>query len=504
MSLTNDPARRALGQDKHPSVNVHFSDFFEIDPKILDDYGAFNVSLINDLPLFIDPFLIFNSPKPHYQALHNQIIRYLRFLRDKSLAGHVDEGLLQAWFRFGEVKQSWLGFSRRGNQGSGLGPRFANALNHNLVSIFHNFGEEHVTRGSHLEKVCLIAEGVGKDNISDFTTNLIKDYLAEYTQTFAREHLRPEFRRCVAVEKVRFNYATETWERDWYELPFFNSDFIILTPKDLLTKEDIWISRADMYSRFHEIAAAVSNEQLRAQVNNYLSSILSPSPTKEEMSEALKSVFRQFPELIEHYIRYKEDTGDLAEALSDQNVQETYTLYVKQIEDFVERLAQLTHFYQLAGDTYEEAMSRVVFLKSFIEHKDGYRLFYLDGKPVKREEDLQLLFRLTWYGTQSDVNREVNNGRGPVDYKISRGGADSSLVEFKLASNTQLKRNLEKQVPIYEQASDTERSIKVIVFFSEREHQRVRQILKDLGFHERTDIVLIDARADNKPSASKA
>jgi hypothetical protein len=35
-------------------VKVHFSDCFGVESKVLYDYGAFNVSLINDLPLFID------------------------------------------------------------------------------------------------------------------------------------------------------------------------------------------------------------------------------------------------------------------------------------------------------------------------------------------------------------------------------------------------------------------------------------------------------------------
>jgi len=71
-----------------------------------------------------------------------------------------------------------------------------------------------------------------------------------------------------------------------------------------------------------------------------------------------------------------------------------------------------------------------LFLKDVIENKDGYRLFYVKGKPVKKEDDLQILFRLTWFATPSDVNREVNNGRGPVDYKISRGNIDKTLVEL--------------------------------------------------------------------------
>jgi hypothetical protein len=61
------------------TVNIHFSDFFEVAPETLDQYGAFNISLVNDLPLFVDPFLLFNSNKPQYQELHAEIIRYVRW-----------------------------------------------------------------------------------------------------------------------------------------------------------------------------------------------------------------------------------------------------------------------------------------------------------------------------------------------------------------------------------------------------------------------------------------
>ena len=36
------------------NIKVYFSDFFEIDEDIIEEYGAINISLINDLPLFID------------------------------------------------------------------------------------------------------------------------------------------------------------------------------------------------------------------------------------------------------------------------------------------------------------------------------------------------------------------------------------------------------------------------------------------------------------------
>ncbi len=63
-------------------MDIYFSDYFKVSPDAIDAYGAFNVSLVADLPLFIDPFLLFNSKKQEYRALHERIT-YLRFLRDK-------------------------------------------------------------------------------------------------------------------------------------------------------------------------------------------------------------------------------------------------------------------------------------------------------------------------------------------------------------------------------------------------------------------------------------
>lgn len=158
-------------------VSIHFTHCFGVDFGALDEYGAFNVSLINDLPLFIDPFLLFNSDKAEYQSLHESIIRYLRYLREKAISGAATPALIRAWYTFPELKQAWLGFSQVGNKGRGLGLDFAYSLHNNLNTTFSNFGDEKVTKGSHLEKLTLVKDGVGRDKISDFTTNLIKDYL---------------------------------------------------------------------------------------------------------------------------------------------------------------------------------------------------------------------------------------------------------------------------------------------------------------------------------------
>jgi len=37
-----------------------------------------------NLPLFIDPFLLFNSEDPEYQQIHREMIDYLHFLQEQS------------------------------------------------------------------------------------------------------------------------------------------------------------------------------------------------------------------------------------------------------------------------------------------------------------------------------------------------------------------------------------------------------------------------------------
>ena len=180
------------GGDAGPKI--YFSDVFGLHPAVLEDYGAFNVALINDLPLFVDPFLLYDSQNNTYRSLHENIITYLCFLRDRAVAGELTPGAVEQWLHFKEIKQNWLGFSKTGNKGTGLGPKFARALAQSLSSVFKDFGTETISNGSHIEKLGLLGGGVGRDHLSDFTSNLVKGFLLDYTQRFALDHLEPSKR----------------------------------------------------------------------------------------------------------------------------------------------------------------------------------------------------------------------------------------------------------------------------------------------------------------------
>jgi hypothetical protein len=103
-----------------------------------------------------------------------------------------------------------------------------------------------------------------------------------------------------------------------------------------------------------------------------------------------------------------------------------------------------------------------------------------------------------------DVNREPNNGRGPVDFAVSEGAFDKTLIEFKLAKSGSLKRNLAKQLEIYLEANKTPHGMKVIISYSDADYARATKVLTELGLDTNPHVIIIDARATNKPSASLA
>ncbi len=300
-------------------MDLYFADAFKVKASALDRHGAFNISLVADLPLFVDPFLIFNSRRPRYRKLHKEIVKYLRFLHSKARTTALTPGLIASWYRFPEIKENWLGFSQTGNDGRGLGPKFATALHSNLGVLFHGLADARITKGVHLEKLCLVSDRVGRDNISDFTTNLIHRFLCEYTSEFAKRYIDKSLRRRISVSKVRFNYTTETWQSGIFEIPIWKGEHVLLTPKDLLTKDDTWINKTDLYEDFDRIPDSIANDQLRQQIHNYFTKLL-PKPKKkrqvkkEERLRAIVDTLRQFPELIDYYIKNKEERGSEAAA----------------------------------------------------------------------------------------------------------------------------------------------------------------------------------------------
>lgn len=79
-------------------------------------------------------------------------------------------------------------------------------------------------------------------------------------------------------------------------------DYVILSPLNLnlLTRDETWINRSDMIGRLEQIALVLPDEQLRAQVNDYLGRQMGADPDKKAIAEARSRTIARFPELRHH------------------------------------------------------------------------------------------------------------------------------------------------------------------------------------------------------------
>lgn len=200
---------------------------------------------------------------------------------------------------------------------------------------------------------------MGRDKISDFTTNFAKKYLLEYTSCFAREYLSADQCRTFSIPRVEFDYATRTWKRGMYYLLCHDNDYVLLTPRDLLTRDDTFINRSDMIGSLPYIAPSLEDSTLRFALDQYLRLIL--PKRKKEMSKSEKEQYatlliEQHPELIDHYIKYKEDTGEEAASISKQVVEEVRQLFNLQLHDLAELLQAQTEFYSGYENTHDAAL----------------------------------------------------------------------------------------------------------------------------------------------------
>jgi hypothetical protein len=481
---------------------IYFSNVFSVKHSIIEKYGALDISLVCDNPAFVDPFLIFANPK--YKNLHDFIIEYLKFLRNLSLQKQgqdLDSGAFNHYYKFPEVKQAWLGYSVAGNAGLGLGKDFALSLYKNLHKIFSKFGDENITESSHLEKLCLVEEGVGVDKISDFTLNLIKKFLLEYTQRFANKNLDKKQLSEFSIRKVEFDFNKGIWSDGRFTLPFLEIEgekqFVLLVPREILTKEDTWISKNDFLENDSAVFSTISNDELRAKINKYFYDNLQIKLNKKKKPEKdyskksrtnamLKTVW-EYPEIIDYYIKFKEQKkGDaLKSHIADPESINFFFDATAIQEEFVSQ-----SFKRLLS--FGDCVARIDFFKKTLESNS--KDLYLKGKPLQ-ENQLRLMFKNVTYGSLFDYNSEVNNGRGPIDFIISYGSQDKTGLELKRASNSKLKKNLLNQGKVYQEDSNLKHVIKVIFFFSNEELERVNRILKEVNKSvDNQEIFLVDCR----------
>lgn len=202
---------------------AHFSEIFNIS---VSQAGLdfVDVDLVADMPLFIDPYAIqirhdewSDRCGDHIRSFFSELMDALRRddnVRSQHLLNHLHE-----------PNETHLGVSEGMPSGRGVGDHKAAQLADALVRS-RAFQTGLLTDISEAE---LFIHGVGRDTISDLTTNVIRGLLAEYTAEQCSLH--GVSTQLVGAIGPIWNAVEKDWEARQLMLPVHNRRPILLVPK---------------------------------------------------------------------------------------------------------------------------------------------------------------------------------------------------------------------------------------------------------------------------------
>ncbi len=245
-----------------------------------------------DVPVGIDPFLLFKSRDPDLRSLHDILIRTfelgLQLIRKRKLEDARD------LLRFPEVAEIGLGYTRKGKKGSGLGGFLSDLIIDTLDQ-----SPAMLERGvRHIEELQLISTGIGPDRVSDMTASLIKSFLISYTQKQC-ELWKIPLKGGTPIAHV-FDPQKYIWEDGYFDLPIssFDSTPMLFVPRRIVRALP-WINYDDFVKL--EFATYLRARAAKKRISS------GTIQTKPGSKEEVVRVTRREIERVDRYVKFKEE-----------------------------------------------------------------------------------------------------------------------------------------------------------------------------------------------------
>ena len=246
-----------------------------------------------DLPLCIDPFLLYKSRDPELSLLHTQIIEHFVSGMTALAAGNQNEA--EDILTFPEVPEVGLGYGTSDKRGSGLGGILRGLLIDTLKA-----SPAILERGiRHVEEMQLLSSGIGPDRIGDIASNILKEYLITYTQRQCSIHNIP-IQSNLAIGHV-YDAKDRLWRDGYYDLPANPDDgsAVLLVPRRIV-RQLPWIN----YDNF---VRTEFRAYLAAKRGNAGRSSLSPTKTQVTSTSRVETA------IIDNYVRQREQQSSEAQ-----------------------------------------------------------------------------------------------------------------------------------------------------------------------------------------------
>lgn len=245
-----------------------------------------------DVPVGIDPFLLFKSRDPGLRGLHQIVIEAFRIGVDLVKDNRISDA--RELLRFPEVPEIGLGYTQKGKKGSGLGGFLSDLILDTLRE-----SPAMLERGvRHVEELQLVSTGIGPDRVSDITAGLIKSFLISYTQQQC-ELWNIQLKTGVPIPHV-FDSERFEWRDGYFDLPTSPLDNapILLVPRRIVRALP-WINYDDFIKL--EFATYLRARALKKRIKTGTAQAMH-APKEEVVRVTRREIDR-----VDRYVRLKEE-----------------------------------------------------------------------------------------------------------------------------------------------------------------------------------------------------
>lgn len=223
-------------------IRPRLNDFFDI--PITQEEVDFAIPFIDeDIPLYVDPFLMWKSPSLQDNSLHLLITNSFNHIGHLFNKGKEKEAV-ELLIRASECDEVGLGNSK-----TKKGKRIGEKLSSKILNQFNSIPQIQKNGFVHFEELQLLVENFSKDRVSDISCNFIQSFLVDFTIEQSKKYGIP-------IEKVTLNnlYNPKKLEFGIEEthLPVnpITKEPILFVPKRWL-KNIPWINQDDYFKNYY-------------------------------------------------------------------------------------------------------------------------------------------------------------------------------------------------------------------------------------------------------------
>lgn len=155
-----------------------------IRPRLTDHHGialaqtdvSFAIPFLDeDIPLYVDPFMLWRSPSQQDQMFHTGLINAFNHLGNLAKDGKEKEAI-QALIAASECDEVGLGVSAT-RKGKRIGADKAEEI----ISLFRRIPHYNTRGFRHFEEIQFYVDGISRDRVSDIACSFLKSVLIDYT-----------------------------------------------------------------------------------------------------------------------------------------------------------------------------------------------------------------------------------------------------------------------------------------------------------------------------------